>query len=198
MERLDRHDEIHHELFDEDTAQIGSLGDIVEAHAGDAVFLTPKEKSIGGTDSGLSDFTAEMLESDPANDRTDPMDFYSAQDEDQVWSTDQTGTVAGIARGFGTHLPQDLGPGGFHIEEIPDQALEMRNNVLDANNELSDYDSENNDDVVTNARGQSISQPGVNNISKESYDEAAPGRISVSARNPRSADDELDATRKLT
>ncbi len=43
-ERLDKHDSIHHELFDEDTAQVGSLGDIVEKHAGDAVFLSPAGK----------------------------------------------------------------------------------------------------------------------------------------------------------
>ena len=61
QERLDKHDKIHHELFDEDTNQIGSLGDIVEKHAGDAVFLAAPEHSAGGADGGEEDFEAEML-----------------------------------------------------------------------------------------------------------------------------------------
>ena len=100
------------------------LGDIVEKHAGDAVFLTPPEKSPNDADGGEEDFEAEMLEADPApNDGMDEADFYSATDEDGISGTDQSGTVAGIARGFGTHLPQDIGAGGFQVETIPDPVL---------------------------------------------------------------------------
>ena len=69
--RLDKHDKIHHELFDEDTNQVGSLGDIVDKHAGDAVFLTPDDKDAGGADGGEMDFEEEMNEADPAAERGD-------------------------------------------------------------------------------------------------------------------------------
>ena len=60
-----------------------------------------------------------MLQADPAGDEgMDPDDLYSAENEDEVFATDQTGTVAGIARGFGTHLAPGHRawrlPGGNH------------------------------------------------------------------------------------
>ena len=141
--RIDKHDAIHHELFDEDTNQIGSLGDIVEKHAGDAVFLTPPERSPNDVDGGEEDFEAEMLETDPApNTGMDEADLYSAADEDEILGTDQTGTVAGIAPGFGTHLPQDFGAGGFQVEAIPDSALKMQGQPLAEGEELDDYDDD--------------------------------------------------------
>ena len=142
--RLDKHSQIHHELFDENTAQIGSLGDIVEDHAGDAVFLTPKERSVGGADGGEADFEAEMLETDPDPDeKLNPDDLYSVADEETVWGTDQTGTVEGIARGFGTHLPQDLGKDGFQIEEMPEKAMQYISRPVADGEELDDYDDDN-------------------------------------------------------
>ncbi len=153
-ERLDKHDSIHHQLFDEDTAQVGSLGDLVEKHAGDAVFLTPPEKSVGGVDGGESDFEAEMLQTDPAaNEGMDPDDLYSAEDEDEVFATDQTGTVAGIARGFGTHLPQDIGRGGFQVETIPDSALKFQGRPVADGEELDDYDDDT-DNGKDDAKGK--------------------------------------------
>jgi hypothetical protein len=199
-ERLDRHDQIHHELFDEDTAQVGSLGDIVEEHAGDAVFLTPKERSVGGADGGEEDFVAEMLETDPAeNAGMDANDLYSAEDEEEVWATDQTGTVEGIARGFGTHLPQDLGKDGFQIEEIPDRALKYQGRIVHEGEELDDYD----DDDITNGKfdpGIALaraSEPGFNRVEPTEDREPTPDRIPVREHPASKTDEQLDATRKI-
>ncbi|MGI4787400.1 MAG: hypothetical protein ACRYFS_00975 [Janthinobacterium lividum] len=197
-ERFDKHDAIHHQLFDEDTNQIGSLGDIVEKHAGDAMFLTPAEKSPNDIDGGEADFEAEMLETDPApNTGMDEADLYSAEDEDETFSTDQSGTVPGIARGFGTHLPQDIGRDGFQVESIPDQALHLRTRPLADGEELDDYDddtSASKDD----AKGKlaAASQPFTHMVSEDpdNDSEPTPGRIPVRKRQASSTDDELDAS----
>ena len=199
QERLDRHDAVHHALFDEDTGQVGSLGDIVEKHAGDAVFLTPPEKSLNGVDGGEADFEAEMLETDPApSDGMDDADLYSAGDEDSIFSTDQTGTVEGIARGFGTHLPQDIGAGGFQVETIPDRVLKLRGKPLAEGEELDDYDDDT-DDGKFDAKGKlaADSEPFAHAVSNPGDSEPTPGRIPVRNRVPMTADDELDATRQM-
>lgn len=198
-ERFDKHDTIHHQLFDEDTGQVGSLGDIVEKHAGDAVFLTPPEKSVGGVDGGESDFEAEMLETDPAaREGLNPHDLYSPDDEDEVFATDQTGTVAGIARGFGTHLPQDLGAGGFQVEEMPNAALRQGGRLLVAGEELDDYDDDT-DEGKDDAKGRlaQASEPGVNRVGPAGDGTAMPDQIPVRSRRASSTDEELDATRQL-
>ena len=200
MKRLDKHDKIHHELFDEDTNQVGSLGDIVDKHAGDAVFLTPDEKSVGGADGGEADFEAEMNEADPAEDEgMDPDDLYSADDERGLFQTDQTGTVEGIARGFGTHLPQDLGRDGFQVEEIPRRALKFRDQPARADGEeLDDYDDDT--DTGKDDDGPALaqaSQPGANRVQATGDHEPTPGRIPTHDRRPATTDDELDATRRM-
>ena len=201
QERLDKHDAIHHELFDEDTNQIGSLGDIVEKHAGDALFLTPPEKSSNGVDGGEADFEAEMLETDPAPDTgMDEADLYSAEDEDGVFATDQSGTVAGIARGFGTHLPQDIGRDGFQVETIPDQVLKLRGRPLAEGEELDDYDDDTSasKDKAT-GRLAADSEPFAHMVSADADDdgEPTPNRIPVKNRTPMTSDDALDATRNM-
>ena len=199
--RLDKHDKIHHELFDEDTSQIGSLGDIVEKHAGDAVFLTAPEKSPNDVDGGEEDFEAEMLEADPApSDGMDDADFYSAADEDGILGTDQTGTVEGIARGFGTHLPQDIGAGGFQVESIPDRALKLQVRPLADGEELDDYDDDA-DTGAFDAKGKlaADSEPFAHAVSTDpdADTEPTPDRIPIRDRAAASTDDELDATRKM-
>ena len=192
-ERLDKHNGVHHELFDEDTAQVGSLGDLVEKHAGDAVFLTPPEKSANGVDGGEADFEAEMLMTDPAaNEGMNPDDLYSADDEDESFATDQTGTVPGIARGFGTHLPQDIGANGFQVETLPDAAfLSLRHPLADGE-ELDDYD----DDKAESGSG-SNSQPFAHMVSENGDHEPTPDRIPVKNRRPATTDEELDATQAM-
>ncbi len=197
-ERFDKHDTIHHALFDEDTNQIGSLGDIVEKHAGDAVFLTPPERSPNDVDGGEGDFEAEMLETDPAPDAgRDEADFYSAADEDGLLGTDGSGTVAGIARGFGTHLPQDLGAGGFQVEAIPDRVLRLQGRPLADDEELDDYDDDA-DEGKDDARGKlaADSEPFAHAVSTDpdADREPTPDRIPVKTRAPMTADDALDAS----
>lgn len=201
QERLDKHDGIHHELFDEDTNQVGSLGDIVEKHAGDAVFLGPREAGIGGADGGESDFEAEMLEADPAPDAgMDEGDLYSAEDEQGVFATDGTGTVEGIARGFGTHLPQDIGAGGFQVETIPDSALNLRARPLADGEELDDYDDDA-DDGQFDAKGKLAqdSEPFSHMVSDDpdADTEPTPDRIPLKQPHPGNMDDALDATRQI-
>ncbi len=201
QERLDKHDAIHHQLFDEDTNQVGSLGEIVEKHAGDAMFLTPPEKSIGGADGGEADFEAEMLEADPDPEAgDDDNDLYSADDERGVFGTDQTGTVEGIARGFGTHLPQDIGAGGFQVETIPDSALKLRARPLADGEELDDYDDDTSGSL-DDAKGKLArdSEPFTHmvSVSEEDDTEPTPDRIPIRSPHADSADDALDATRKM-
>lgn len=193
--QLDKHDKIHHELFDEDTAQVGSLGDIVEQHAGDAVFLTPPEHSPNGVDGGESDFEVEMNQTDPAGDESmDPDDEFSAADQDGLPNADLTGTVAGIARGFGTHVPQDVGRDGFQIESFPAEALKMQGRPLADGEELDDYD----DDAPNTADGGAL-EPFTHQVSADPDDDGEPmeGRIPVRQPRPATTDEELDATRRL-
>lgn len=195
-ERLDRHSQVFHELFDENTAQVGSLGDVVEHHAGDTLFLGPAEHTPGGVDSGLSDFQAEELESDPAeNAGADANDLFS-QAGSGIWATDQTGTVAGIARGFGTHLPQDLGKGGFQVEELPEAALTSRVALRDGE-ELDDYDDEDD----TNGKFDDgdlafLSEPNAIELD-DTKAEPTPDRIHIRPVHPSNADDQFDATRLI-
>lgn len=196
-ERLDKHSKIHHELFDEDTAQVGSLGDLVEKHAGDAVFFAANERSVGGVDGGLSDMEAEMNDADPASDEgMDPDDLYSAEYEDAMSAADQTGTVAGIARGFGTHLPQDIGSGGFQVEELPDAALAAQGRPVADGEELDDYDDDDDTNGKFDATGAFTLQPGANRVPAASPD-PGPGHIPVRTPRPATTDDELDATRQM-
>jgi hypothetical protein len=197
--RLDRHDRIHHELFDENTSQVGSLGDIVEKHAGDALFLGPSDPGVGGADGGESDFVNEMNETDPAADEDmDPEDVLDAEArEEGYWATDQTGTVEGIARGFGTHLAQDLGRDGFQIEEIPSEAMRYSSRPAPTG-ELDDYDDEDDSDGKDDP-GPALaraSEPGANPASRRDP-EPMPDRITTHDDRPRTTDEELDATRRI-
>jgi hypothetical protein len=78
---------------------------------------------------------------------SDPDDDWEEADTDRMSANpfagvDITGTTPGLARGFGSHVPLDLGAGGFQIEEIPDRVLPNRNRS-DAGEELDDYDDDN-------------------------------------------------------
>jgi hypothetical protein len=91
-----------------------------------------------------ADFEEEMEASDPdPNAGMDRNDFIGDSGLDRA--PDMTGTVEGIARGMATHLPQDLGAGGFQIMEAED----LRTLSSDEGDEDSDaMDSANNGDVI--------------------------------------------------
>ena len=160
--RLNRHGSREaHRLFDEDTAQIGALGDIVEKHGGDSLNLRP-EPSVGGADAGESDLAAEMLPMDPSAEWESLDDEYPGENEEDpegIGEADITGTAAGIAPGFGTHLSQDLGADGFQIEEMPVEAsAPMRRRP--GSGELDDYDEGKDDGQFDLGDLAGVSEPG--------------------------------------
>jgi len=142
--RMERHgSDKFYQLFEETTAEPGSLGEIVDKHAGDAVFLSGEQQSAAkGADSGLADFVGEMGQSDPDNDWEEREDDKISFDA--VSGVDITGSTPGIARGFGSHVSLDLGSGGFQIEDIPETAL-SHHAVRRPGEELDDYDDDNPD-----------------------------------------------------
>ncbi len=158
--RLNQHgSEKFDELFEENTGAIGDLSDIVDKHAGDAVFLGGiNDGSVKGADGGEADFIGEMNSSDPD-------DFDEERDDDSLSGqaasdVDITGTAAGIARGFGSHVPLDIGSGGFQIEEIPDRALSHLGRTL-PDEELDDYDDDDPNNGKYDPRElESLSIPG--------------------------------------
>ena len=151
------------DLFEQDTGGAGSLGDIVEHHAGDTFSLVP-ERSVSGADSGEADFVSEMNPDDPAEQWETLDDEYLGDDDDQdagYGETNITGTVSGIARGFGSHVPQDVGKNGFQIEEFPDRAIGRLGRVEDGE-ELDDYDDEDTSNGKFDSRGLGpLSEPGM-------------------------------------
>lgn len=197
--RLDRHGSKEaHELFDEDTAQVGSVGDIVDKHAGDAIFLTPEERDRGGADGGEADFTAEMEPSDPSTEWEELDDEFAGadrEDEEGIGETDITGTAAGIARGFGSHLPQDLGSEGFEIEEIPRRALRYQGQPV-PDEELDDYDDDDPDNGKYDPKDlEELSIPGSARAGA-GEEEPTPDRIAVRDRPAVDADQDVDSSEK--
>ncbi|HEY3331008.1 MAG TPA: hypothetical protein VGK19_13355 [Capsulimonadaceae bacterium] len=162
-ERLDKHGSPEaKQLFERDTAQVGSLGDIVEKHGGDNLVLVP-ERSVGGADSGEADFEAEMNPNDPSGEWEGLDDTFPGEDDEDaegMGETDITGTAPGIARGFGSHLAQDLGRDGFQIEEIPDRAIRLMGQTVPGE-ELDDYDDADSTNGVNDSRELGrLSEPG--------------------------------------
>ena len=159
-DRLNQHgSEKFDELFEENTGEPGSLAEIVDKHAGDAIFLSPlSDGDVKGADGGLGDLVGEMEPSDPD-------DNWEEGDDDRLSSdaiagVDITGTAAGLARGFGSHVPLDIGSGGFQIEEIPDRALPNRNRPAPGE-ELDDYDDDDPSNGKYDPRElESLSIPG--------------------------------------
>jgi hypothetical protein len=137
---MDRHgSEKFDDLFGENTGEPGSLAEIVDKHAGDAIFLSGEDNgSVKGADGGLSDMVGELGQLDPDEDWEDRDDDELSRDA--IAGVDITGTATGVARGFGSHLPLDIGSGGFQIEDMPDGALNHARATADA--ELDDYDDD--------------------------------------------------------
>lgn len=140
---LNRHgSEKFDQLFEQNTAEPGSLGEIVDKHAGDAVFFLDDDEGVRGADGGIGDFIPEMNSSN----EDDGWDISGDDDDDglsdeAVSTVDITGTAQGVARGFGSHLPIDLGAGGFQIKQMPDRMLPKNTpNAPGPGEELDDYD----------------------------------------------------------
>ena len=199
--RLDRHgSEIVRQLFEENTAQVGSVGDIVDKHAGDAVFLGPSDKTPNDSDSGEADFVSEMLSSDPAEQWEEADDEFAGEDDEDeqgIGETDLTGTAPGIARGFGSHLPIDLGSGGFQIQEMPAQALRMQGRAGFAQGELDDYDDDDPTNGKDDPKGlEALSIPGVGAVRASETDPDAPGPYPTRDHRPHTAVEQADSSER--
>lgn len=164
--RLDAHgSDTVRQLFEENTNEVKTVGDIVDKHAGDSIILTNTPRGNRAADTGEADFEEDELPLDPSEQWESVDDTFPGEefeDGEGVGETDITGTAAGIARGFGSHLPLDLGADGFQIEEMPQQAVGRRL-VRGADEELDDYD----DDINGNGKFDSgnlseVEQPGTN------------------------------------
>ena len=152
---------------------------------GDARTSSPPDDEDDASYMTRADVEASMLETDP-----DPN--AGSHDEDLLGSgnlgraPDMTGTVTGAAPGLGTHLPIDLGAGGFQIEE-PEALDDPR--VTDA--------SEDTDG------GLDPSLKGDNDFMDEDEslleDDLASdgGQIPTDKPNVNTRDEALDATRRI-
>ena len=166
--RLDRHgSEEFNELFEENTAEPGTLAEIVDKHAGDALFLSDeKDGSVRGADGGYSDIITELGPLDPDDDWEESDD--DTLSGDAIAGVDITGTAPGVARGFGSHLPLDLGAGGFQIEDIPDRALPNMHRPQ-ADEELDDYDDDDPNNGKYDPRDlETLSIPGAKTFDLDS------------------------------
>ncbi len=144
----------------------------VTSFDGDARTKSPADDATDTAYMGRADFDEEMLLTDP-----DPDAGNNAADtmgEGEGRAVDITGTATGIARGMATHLPQDLGAGGFQIEE-PEMSGDPR---------ATEPDDPENDSAVQDATPGYGDPDGVG------------GQIPVKPSNPASAEEELDATRQ--
>jgi hypothetical protein len=166
--KLDAHgSDIVRNLFEENTNEVKTVGDIIDKHAGDSITFTQTLRGNRAADLGESDFEEDVQPSDPSElwesvDDTFPDD--EAEDEEGIGETDITGTAAGIARGFGSHIPLDLGSEGFQIEELPDTVVGMHS-ARKGNEELDDYDDDNDDNGKFDSGDFSDEeQPGANAI----------------------------------
>ncbi len=111
---------------EDDTSEpeIQDLGFIVEDRDDRRVMLVDENrKRLENLDEGEEqedDFVqTSMLAVDPdegADDFTSPADLDT---DGRLETTDISGQVAGIARGFGTSLPLDIGAGGFSVHDNP-------------------------------------------------------------------------------
>jgi hypothetical protein len=154
-------------LFEENTNEVKTVGDIVDKHSGDSLLLTPSTRGDRGADTGEEEFESDVLPTDPADrweNRDDAFPGEDGEDEQGIGETDITGTATGIARGFGSHLPLDLGSDGFQIEEVPDRIAGSKVSRK-GNEELDDYDDDDDENGKFDSRDLiDVEQPGENAV----------------------------------
>ena len=127
-----------------------------------------------------ADFEEEMLAADPdPNAGSDEADYIPGTTAGR--SPDLSGTVTGAVRGLGTHLPQDLGAGGFQIIEPEELAGELPDERLSAPTDHTFANARLGDDAA--------------NASTDAPDDG--GRIPTTPTHPATRDEALDATRQL-
>lgn len=95
--------------------------------------------------------TTSLLSEDP--DMNEGMDDFTDETMEDTHgapiATDILGRVTGVADGLGATIPQDLGSGGFQIEDNPLVETPFDRNLIsgrEAGEELDDYDDDKQDD----------------------------------------------------
>lgn len=190
----------NHPLF-ENNADVQNLGDLVDArtegnatdaHASDNKNESDTGKtafdSLGDEDSYMTraDFADSMLSDDPDEEAGDDAEeFLTGAGLDR--SPDITGTVGGLMRGSSTHLPQDVGAGGFQIIE-PEDAGDLRADATDD----TDYNATQTMEEIA------ASDPLAGELADDES-EADGHRTPIAATGKvMSSEDTLDGTRRLT
>jgi hypothetical protein len=185
--------------------------DLADLDVSEALTFPHTKRRRGGSASpdDATDFDADARTASPPDDeedaeyltredfvdsmnRTDPDPNTGADDDDFIGDAgldrapDMTGTVTGVIRGLGTHLPQDLGPDGFQIED-PEAAGDPRL-VGIADDEDSFTDDNDQMDADETAAGDAASG---DDLASDG------GHIPTAKPDIDMRDDALDATRQL-
>ena len=189
----------NHPLFEND-ADVRTLGDLVDARTENL----RDDVDEGDRDDGSTGKTAyddidpeddyltredfvetALLDTDPDENAGDDMsEMLPGAGLDRA--PDMTGTVTGIAPGMATHLPLDYGADGFQIvepEETGDTRSRSRIDISD-----SDLPSALEDLAATDPFSSALA---------DDETEADGHRIPVQLDQAGSADDALDATRRM-
>jgi hypothetical protein len=140
----------------------------------DARTHTPPDDEDDASYMTRADFVSSMEMSDPdPNEGMGDGEYIEGEGLDIDRAVDITGTVTGVDRGMGTHLPLDLGAGGFQIvepEDVGDPRAE----------ELPEYGPDGDDDLEDEYDPDALTIPGASDRPKI-----------------RTRDEALDATRQL-
>ena len=189
----------NHPLFEND-ADVRTLGDLVDARTenlrddvdeGDRDEGSTGKSAYDATDPDddyqtREDFVASaMLDSDPDEDAGGDGDGL-IPGAGLNRAPDITGTVRGLAPGMATHMPLDYGADGFQIIE-PEEAGETRPR---ARIDISDND-------LPSALEDLAETDPYNSALADDENEADGHRTPVQKDHAGSADDALDATRRL-
>lgn len=152
---------------------------------GDARTASPDDDPDDASYMTRDDFESSMLDTDPDPNAGANKGETLGQGESRA--PDLTGTVTGIARGMATHLPQDIGAGGFQIEE-PE---------MSGDNRALDTDDDDAADGGGDTNGSDLDSDVLDKTPGYGDPDSAGGQIPTPPANPASRDDALDATRQL-
>lgn len=160
-------------------ATVDELVPDVNGFSGDARSKSPPDDADDASYMTRDDFADSMGETDPdPNTGSDPEGEFIAGSNETDRAPDMTGTVQGVVRGTGTHIPLDLGADGFQIEEAePGSDARLLNND-DEGSTLSD-ETETNDPT-----------PGQENLTVGDV-------IPTTRPDVDNSDEALDATRRM-
>ena len=195
----------------EDDMEVGEIqGDDEDLDIEDALTFPHKKRAPREvTPDDITDFDGDARTSSPADDEddasymtradveasmleTDPDPNTGIHDEDLLGggnlgrAPDITGTVTGAAPGLGTHLPIDLGAGGFQIEE-PEALGDPR---------VTDADDDTDAGLDPSLKGDNDFMDEDESLLEDDLASDG-GQIPVAKPNINTRDEALDATRQI-